>query len=74
MGFNGVKLFLNNIWNNKVNCLTIRYNNALSIPLLAVSSLVIEDWSLDSLDRNFPPSNRYFLLSTIAVSGAAAVS
>lgn len=50
------------------------FNNALSIPLLIVSSLIIEDWSFDSLEKNFPPSNRYLLLSTIAFSGAAAVS
>ncbi|EIM22106.1 UDP-galactose transporter [Wallemia mellicola CBS 633.66] len=52
---------------------SMAFNNALSIPLLIVSSLIIEDWSFDSLEKNFPPSNRYLLLSTIAFSGAAAV-
>lgn len=28
------------------------YNNLLSIPVLLLFSLVIEDWSSDSLDRN----------------------
>ncbi|TIB71034.1 UDP-galactose transporter [Wallemia mellicola] len=51
---------------------SMAFNNALSIPLLIVSSLIIEDWSFDSLEKNFPPSNRYLLLSTIAFSGAAA--
>ncbi|KAH9993692.1 UAA transporter [Russula compacta] len=49
------------------------YNNLLSIPVLLLFSLVIEDWSSDSLDRNFPPETRGLLLFAIAFSGAAAV-
>ncbi|KAK6906175.1 GDP-mannose transporter 1 [Kwoniella mangroviensis CBS 10435] len=49
------------------------YNNFLSIPVLMVFSLVIEDWGTESLSLNFPESNRFILLSAIAFSGAAAV-
>ncbi|WVO22558.1 GDP-mannose transporter 1 [Cryptococcus decagattii] len=49
------------------------YNNLLSIPILVVFSLVIEDWGSESLALNFPASNRVLLLSAMAFSGAAAV-
>ncbi|KAE8541877.1 GDP-mannose transporter 2 [Cryptococcus gattii VGV] len=49
------------------------YNNLLSIPVLFVFSLIIEDWGAASFSRNFPEEGRTFLLSAIAFSGAAAV-
>jgi len=49
------------------------YNNLLSIPVLAVFSIVVEDWGSENLARNFPPETRHLLLSAIAFSGAAAV-
>lgn len=49
------------------------YNNLLSIPVLVVFSIIIEDWGSESLAKNFPASNRVLLLSAIAFSGAAAV-
>ncbi|KXN89373.1 GDP-mannose transporter, partial [Leucoagaricus sp. SymC.cos] len=49
------------------------YNNLLSIPVLAVFSLLVEDWGSENLTRNFPPETRDFLLFAIAFSGAAAV-
>ena len=49
------------------------YNNLLSIPILVVASLIVEDWGTESLSLNFPASNRVLLLSAIAFSGAAAV-
>jgi len=49
------------------------YNNLLSIPVLAVFSLLVEDWGSANLTRNFPPETRNFLLFAIAFSGAAAV-
>ncbi|KAI5121508.1 hypothetical protein M0805_006545 [Coniferiporia weirii] len=52
---------------------TMFYNNLLSIPVLAVFSLLLEDWSAENLAKNFPPETRSFLLSAIAFSGAAAV-
>lgn len=52
---------------------TMFYNNLLSIPVLAVLSVVVEDWGSDNLARSFPAETRAFLLFTIAFSGAAAV-
>lgn len=49
------------------------YNNLLSIPILVVASVLMEDWGSESLALNFPASNRVLLLSAIAFSGAAAV-
>ncbi len=49
------------------------YNNLLSIPVLVVASIIVEDWGSESLALNFPASNRFLLLSAIAFSGAAAV-
>lgn len=49
------------------------YNNLLSIPLLVVFSILIEDWSSKNLALNFPAESRSFLLFAIAFSGAAAV-
>ncbi|PCH44414.1 UDP-galactose transporter [Wolfiporia cocos MD-104 SS10] len=52
---------------------TMYYNNLLSIPVLAVFSLLAESWGSENLDRNFPQETRNFLLFAIAFSGAAAV-
>ncbi|TFK51677.1 UDP-galactose transporter [Heliocybe sulcata] len=49
------------------------YNNLLSIPILAVFTIIVEDWGVESLNRNFPPETRNFLLFAIMFSGAAAV-
>ncbi|KNZ71634.1 GDP-mannose transporter [Termitomyces sp. J132] len=49
------------------------YNNLLCIPVLAICSLLVEDWSSKSFASNFPQETRVFLLSAIAFSGAAAV-
>jgi len=49
------------------------YNNLLSIPVLAVFSIIVEDWGSENLTRNFPPETRNLLLFAIAFSGAAAV-
>ncbi|KZT34900.1 UDP-galactose transporter [Sistotremastrum suecicum HHB10207 ss-3] len=52
---------------------TMFYNNLLSIPVLIVFSLLIEDWGAENLNRNFPPDTRNVLLFAIVFSGAAAV-
>lgn len=52
---------------------TMFYNNLLSIPVLAVFSIIAEDWGTENLQRNFPEATRNFLLFAIAFSGAAAV-
>ncbi|KAF9078065.1 hypothetical protein BDP27DRAFT_1310710 [Rhodocollybia butyracea] len=49
------------------------YSNLLSIPVLAIFSIILEDWGTENLNRNFPAETRTFLLMAIAFSGAAAV-
>ncbi|GAA5964609.1 hypothetical protein JCM21900_002658 [Sporobolomyces salmonicolor] len=49
------------------------YNNVLSIPVLIIFSVLLEDWSMASLRLNFPEETRTALLSLMAFSGAAAV-
>ncbi|KAG8835340.1 GDP-mannose transporter into the lumen of the Golgi [Serendipita sp. 400] len=52
---------------------TMFYNNLLPIPLLIITSFLIEDWSTANLSRNFPEDTRNFLLFAMALSGAATV-
>ncbi|KAK8854545.1 GDP-mannose transporter 2 [Kwoniella newhampshirensis] len=49
------------------------YNNLLSIPVLLIFSILVEDWGSASFARNFPEVGRTFLLSAIVFSGAVAV-
>ncbi|KAI6001051.1 hypothetical protein F5J12DRAFT_723929 [Pisolithus orientalis] len=49
------------------------YNNLLSIPVLLLFSMLVEDWGPENLIRNFPAETRKVLLFAIAFSGAAAV-
>jgi GDP-mannose transporter len=52
---------------------TMFYNNLLSIPVLVIFSILVEDWTPENITRNFPAESRNFLLFAIAFSGAAAV-
>ncbi|KAI0924050.1 GDP-mannose transporter into the lumen of the Golgi [Taiwanofungus camphoratus] len=52
---------------------TMFYNNLLSIPVLAIFSVLFENWGSENLNHNFPEETRKFLLFAIAFSGAAAV-
>ncbi|TFL03250.1 UDP-galactose transporter [Pterulicium gracile] len=52
---------------------TMFYNNLLSIPVLVAASVLMEDWTSQNLDLNFPSDARNVLLFAIAFSGAAAV-
>ncbi|RDA82722.1 hypothetical protein CP532_1826 [Ophiocordyceps camponoti-leonardi (nom. inval.)] len=49
------------------------YNNLLTIPVLVLSSLMMEDWSGANLLRNFPPATRQNLLVGMVYSGLAAI-
>ncbi|RCI08067.1 hypothetical protein L249_7824 [Ophiocordyceps polyrhachis-furcata BCC 54312] len=49
------------------------YNNLLTIPVLVLSSLMMEDWSGPNLLRNFPPETRQNLLVGMVYSGLAAI-
>ncbi|WFD29938.1 GDP-mannose transporter into the lumen of the Golgi [Malassezia sp. CBS 17886] len=52
---------------------TMFYNNLLSIPVLAVMSLAVENWSASTLQRNFPEDRRMSLILAIIFSGSCAV-
>jgi GDP-mannose transporter len=45
------------------------YNNLLTIPILLIASLFIEDWSPANLQRNFPAESRSRILSAMLISG-----
>lgn len=49
------------------------YNNLLSIPVLILGSLVLEDWSSANLANNFPVETRNSLLIGMVYSGLAAI-
>lgn len=49
------------------------YNNLLTIPILLVASLFIEDWSSANLARNFPPEQRNSIILVMVISGLSSV-
>ncbi|KAK4512492.1 uncharacterized protein ATC70_003193 [Mucor velutinosus] len=51
---------------------TVYYNNLLSIPLLIIPSFIFEDWSAESLAKNFPADVRQAMLVAMVFSGASA--
>ncbi|PWN40282.1 UDP-galactose transporter [Ceraceosorus guamensis] len=52
---------------------TMYYNNLLSVPVLIVMSLFVEDWSVANFEKNFPSDRRTSLMTAIVFSGACAV-
>jgi GDP-mannose transporter len=48
---------------------TMYYNNVLSVPILLISSLLLEDWSAENLTANFSQAS----LIAMVVSGLASV-
>ncbi|RYP13503.1 hypothetical protein DL767_010688 [Monosporascus sp. MG133] len=52
---------------------TMFYNNLLTIPVLTVLSVLVEDWSSTNFVRNFPPESRNSLMISMIYSGVAAV-
>ncbi|CAM1501318.1 Fc.00g104800.m01.CDS01 [Cosmosporella sp. VM-42] len=52
---------------------TMYYNNLLTIPVLLVCSLLVEDWSSANFAANFPPESRNRILTGIVYSGLAAI-
>ena len=49
------------------------YNNLLTIPVLMVASLALEDWSRENLAKNFPEESRNSLLVGMIYSGLCAI-
>ena len=49
------------------------YNNLLSIPVLVVFSLLVEDWSAANMTRNFPPDGRNAIFFAMFVTGIGSI-
>lgn len=52
---------------------TMFFNNLLSIPVLLVMSLLVENWSAETFERNFPAERRSTLMFAIILSGTGGV-
>ncbi|RMD42896.1 hypothetical protein DV735_g2200, partial [Chaetothyriales sp. CBS 134920] len=52
---------------------TMFYNNLLTIPILLVSSFVLEDWSSINLAKNFPPQARNAIIGAMVFTGLASI-
>ncbi|KAF9631331.1 putative golgi gdp-mannose transporter protein [Lasiodiplodia theobromae] len=52
---------------------TMFYNNLLSIPILLVASLFVEDWSSANLERNFPTEFRTSIILSMIFSGLSTI-
>lgn len=49
------------------------YNNLLTIPILLLASLFVEDWSSTNIAKNFPPESRNNLIIAMIISGLSSV-
>lgn len=49
------------------------YNNLLSIPILVIASLLVEDWSSVNVAKNFPAAQRNNLVLAMIFSGLSSV-
>lgn len=49
------------------------YNNLLSVPILLVASILVEDWSSVNLSKNFPVENRTAIIMSMIFSGLSTI-
>jgi GDP-mannose transporter len=49
------------------------YNNLLTIPILLVASILVEDWSAANIQKNFPPEQRNTVITVMIISGLSSV-
>ena len=49
------------------------YNNLLTIPILLVASIVVEDWSSANIIKNFPVDTRNTIIMAMIFSGLSSV-
>lgn len=49
------------------------YNNLLTIPILVVGSLFLEDWSSNNVAKNFPLETRNSLVFAMIITGVGTV-
>lgn len=55
------------------NFIAMFYNNALTVPLFFIGSILVEDWSYENLRRNFPLESRNALIIGMIYSGLGAI-
>jgi len=56
-----------------ISHLAMFYNNLLTIPVLVICSMLVEDWSSENLARNFPVETRNKLMVGMVYSGLGAI-
>jgi GDP-mannose transporter len=49
------------------------YNNLLTIPILLIASIVVEDWSPANISKNFPADQRNAVIFMMVLSGLSSV-
>lgn len=49
------------------------YNNLLSIPILLICSLLLEDWSSANLAVNFPPGRQQLMVAAMIFTGLSSI-
>ena len=49
------------------------YNNILSLPILLVCSLFLENWSSANIDLNFPPGQRSKIAAAMIFTGLSSI-
>ncbi|KAF2128486.1 UDP-galactose transporter [Dothidotthia symphoricarpi CBS 119687] len=52
---------------------TMYYNNLLTIPVLLVASILVEDWSSANIQKNFPTEQRNTVIIVMLISGLSTV-
>lgn len=52
---------------------TMYYNNLLTIPILLIASILIEDWSAANIAKNFPADKRNTVAMVMVISGLSTV-
>ncbi|OCK77259.1 UDP-galactose transporter [Lepidopterella palustris CBS 459.81] len=52
---------------------TMYYNNLLTIPILLIASLFVENWSAENIAKNFPAEKRNSLIIAMIFSGLSSV-
>ncbi|KAI4686414.1 GDP-mannose transporter into the lumen of the Golgi [Alternaria hordeiaustralica] len=52
---------------------TMYYNNLLTIPILLVASILVEDWSSANVAKNFPVEQRNTVIMVMIISGLSTV-
>jgi GDP-mannose transporter len=49
------------------------YNNLLSLPVLIICSLLLEDWSAQNIAVNFPPGRQWPMIAAMVFTGLSSI-